>query len=324
MADTSFRFGTDSDDNQLSPDEADCLEIEEEEYDALNDETFGGLEDSSGIDDWEQQHEQFAELAENCKQSDGLDISIDKLNLDESSYVFPTAKDSVWSYNATQNGDIFSSSLLSNLEKSNSLVDKNHSKNKRSDDSFSLFSKSTKFESSPTVGMGNHVHKICTVEELERGLLQNRTKIDAQSLSPIVPSAPPLQHLPPKGHTFIQHPIPGRLPPGLHPPMGMRPMRPIPPHIHIPPGLGRLLPPPHFMQGAPTPPPGLIYSQHQHFPVNHPFNFPAPPRIANMHHNNRLNHHNHQHRKLNDDLRYRYCVVGLLGHQQIQIGRFQN
>lgn len=48
------------------------MDIEEEEYDALNDETFGALEDASSLDDWEQQHEQFAELAESSKQSDVL------------------------------------------------------------------------------------------------------------------------------------------------------------------------------------------------------------------------------------------------------------
>lgn len=44
----------------------------EEEYDALNDETFGGLEDVSGLDDWEQQHEQFAEITENSRFSEQL------------------------------------------------------------------------------------------------------------------------------------------------------------------------------------------------------------------------------------------------------------
>lgn len=46
----------------------------EEEYDARNDETFGGDLPSSD-EDWEQQHEQFAESEENFKlPSDGLDI----------------------------------------------------------------------------------------------------------------------------------------------------------------------------------------------------------------------------------------------------------
>lgn len=44
----------------------------EEEYDALNDETFGGLEDVSALDDWEQQHEQFAEITESSRFSEQL------------------------------------------------------------------------------------------------------------------------------------------------------------------------------------------------------------------------------------------------------------
>lgn len=59
-------------DNILPPDDDDeCLE-NEEEYDALNDETFGALEDLSSLDDWEQQHEQFAEIAESSKHSEHL------------------------------------------------------------------------------------------------------------------------------------------------------------------------------------------------------------------------------------------------------------
>lgn len=43
----------------------------EEEYDARNDETFGGDLPSSD-DDWEQQHEQFAEVEENIKLSEEI------------------------------------------------------------------------------------------------------------------------------------------------------------------------------------------------------------------------------------------------------------
>lgn len=56
----------------LASDDADCLETEEEEYDALNDETFGTTDDIGSLDDWEQQHEQFAEIAESKKQSEKL------------------------------------------------------------------------------------------------------------------------------------------------------------------------------------------------------------------------------------------------------------
>lgn len=59
-------------DTILPPDDEDtCLE-NEEEYDALNEETFGGLEGTSNNDDWEQQHEQFAEIAESSKYSEKL------------------------------------------------------------------------------------------------------------------------------------------------------------------------------------------------------------------------------------------------------------
>lgn len=296
MAETSFRFGTDSDD-QLSPDEADCLEIEEEEYDALNDETFGGLEDSECLDDWEQQHEQYAELAANSKQCDGLDVSIDKLNLEHSSYVFPSSKSSVWSYNATQNGDIFGSPFLPMSHKES--ANKGSGKSEHKEDTYSLFSKGAKLEA-PSLAVGNNVQKkVCTVEELEREFLQNITKNEAQLALPIVP---PFRHVQPKPHSFAQRPMvpPPRLPPGLYP-VGMPPPHartPIP-HLHhqnIPPGLGRLLPPSHFFHGGLAPPPGLIFPPRQPFPVTHPFNFPSPPRT--MHHNNRVNQH---HRNKTDD-----------------------
>lgn len=66
-----FNFILKNGDNALPPDDEDCLE-NEEEYDALNDETFGALEDTSSLDDWEQQHEQFAEFEESAKHSDKL------------------------------------------------------------------------------------------------------------------------------------------------------------------------------------------------------------------------------------------------------------
>lgn len=59
-------------DHMLSTDEVDCIETEEEEYDALNDETFGAIEDGSNFDDWEQQHEQLAEIAESSRHSEHL------------------------------------------------------------------------------------------------------------------------------------------------------------------------------------------------------------------------------------------------------------
>lgn len=321
MADTSFRFGTDvsSDDNLLSPDEGDCLEIEEEEYDALNDETFGTL-DQSGLDDWEQQHEQFAELTESSRHSERLENSLNKLSIeDSSSYLFPTSKNSVWSYNAPQNGEIFSSSLLSNIQKvSKTFVDSTN--NSRGvlqiEDTLTFFSTSTtplpSYDRPPSIG--NQIpKKFCTVEELERGLLQNRAKTHSSQSAPSpapTPSAPPapLHHLPQSQlpHHYGQHPVPApRLPPGLSPIGVPHPHMRHLHHVHpnMPPGLVRLMPPAHhYMQGTHTPPPGLMYPPPPHqFPVNHPFNFPPPPRIGNMHNmphqNSRLNHHNHQHHR---------------------------
>lgn len=52
----------------LLPDDDDGYE-NEEEYDALNDETFGACEQST-LDDWEQQHEQFAEFNETSRQNE--------------------------------------------------------------------------------------------------------------------------------------------------------------------------------------------------------------------------------------------------------------
>lgn len=40
----------------------------EEEYDALNDETFGALDSDLG-DDWEAEHEQLAEIEESNRNS---------------------------------------------------------------------------------------------------------------------------------------------------------------------------------------------------------------------------------------------------------------
>ncbi|KAF5301066.1 hypothetical protein FQA39_LY10885 [Lamprigera yunnana] len=301
MADTSYRFGTDSDDNQLSPDETDCLEIEEE-YDALNEETFGTLEDSCGIDDWEQQHEQFAELAQNSKQTVSLDNSVSNLKLEESSYVFPTINN-VWSYNATPNGEVFSNSLLPNAQKAPKTSGNIGDISNSSDDPLALFNVSaTKFDS-PLGGLTNHAQKICTVEELERGLLQTRTKAQAQSS--LTNSMPSLHHVQLKVHPpFLQHPIQevgsGRLPPGL-PPIGVPPphMRFVH-HMHhrnMYPALVRLMPPKQFgPPGGPTPPPSIYYPRLP-IPVNQSFFFPSPPRIGNMHNmpHNKINHHNNQH-----------------------------
>lgn len=54
-----------------SPEDCEGLEAEEE-YDALNDETFGTLEAGGDLDDWELQHEQLAEIAESSRHSNDI------------------------------------------------------------------------------------------------------------------------------------------------------------------------------------------------------------------------------------------------------------
>lgn len=106
-------------DHLLPPEEDDCVENEEEEYDALNDETFGAADDNALFDDWEQQHEQFAESEENSKQSEQIENSISLLMLDDAENdPLNLSKSSVWSYTPpTKNGDIFNSSIISSLVK---------------------------------------------------------------------------------------------------------------------------------------------------------------------------------------------------------------
>lgn len=103
----------------MPPDDDDCIENEEEEYDALNEETFGAADDGSLFDDWEQQHEQFAESEENSKQTEQIESSMSLLMLDDSvSDPLNLSKSSVWSYTPpTKNGDIFNSSIISSLQK---------------------------------------------------------------------------------------------------------------------------------------------------------------------------------------------------------------
>lgn len=120
MADTFFGFNASLNrrENISSPSNDDC--VEEEEYDALNDETFGGFEDGSDLDDWEQQHEEFAEYAEHSKQSEEIENSISKLVFDDTDVPILSKKDSVWAYTSPtqKNGDIINQSLLQLLEKS--------------------------------------------------------------------------------------------------------------------------------------------------------------------------------------------------------------
>lgn len=60
------------DSEQISlPEDDSCLD-NEDEYDALNDETFGDIECDSTVDDWEQQHEKLAQFAKHSSKEDEI------------------------------------------------------------------------------------------------------------------------------------------------------------------------------------------------------------------------------------------------------------
>lgn len=254
-------------------DDDDCYD-NEEEYDALNDETFGACDPS---DDWEQQHEQFAEFQESSKHSEHIENSISQLVLNDSSsddeksiepLSFPS-NSSVWAYTPThKNGDIFNStSVLSSLQKASKSFIESHT------DNASLLNVNNALPG-----------KICTVEELEKNLLKNSQTANVYRQSPQHvqqaqfqqprPMLPMPQH-PPPYHPMLQHPN-ARLPPPMNmPPPGMRHL---PPHPLMGTAL-RMIPPhlpphPHMMPPNGTPrPPGFLYP----LPVNHRFGFPPPP-----------------------------------------------
>ncbi|KAG5873477.1 hypothetical protein JTB14_029565 [Gonioctena quinquepunctata] len=280
MANTFFDFDSslNNGENVLPPDEDDCLE-NEEEYDALNDETFGALEDSSSLDDWEQQHEQFAEIAEHSKHPDHLENSISQLVLDESEDRLSLSS-SVWSYTpSSNNGDVFNTSILSSLQKaSKSFIEAHTDSSTKSIDSL---------DSTPPL-LPAQPKKICTVEELEKSLIKSSKNASQQSLErnqlhhqPQLPR--PILPLP--GHSFhplLQHQMANapRLPPPGLPPMSIPPPglchvgQPMSRHpAMLPPGMLRLMPPhPQFMQAnGPPRPPGFMYppggSQNQ-YPVS--------------------------------------------------------
>ncbi|KRT80819.1 hypothetical protein AMK59_6290 [Oryctes borbonicus] len=282
MADTFFGFDTSINhgDHILSTDEVDCIETEEEEYDALNDETFGTIEDGTNLDDWERQHEELAEIAESSRHSEQIENSISQLVLDDS--------DDWMVKNSNQGDDIYKEyiNLLSNIPKNK--VIRPLAESKSQEEKLRNVNPIPVARQNITPAVSSAVPKtICTVEELERGLLNNRIP----KPQPHIP--PQIQHpLFPPPH----HPLP-RLPPGYHPlnlPPPLRPVPPMPPHMNLPPGLVRMMNP---FPGVPGPHSGPHLHQHRlmghtgvQFPVTHPFNFPPPPRnpaMPNMNHMNR-------------------------------------
>lgn len=291
MADTFFGFNTSLNrrDNISSPSNDDCLE--EEQYDALNDETFGGFEDGCELDDWEQKHEEFAEYAEHTKQSEEFENSISKLVFDETDVPILSKKDSVWAYTSPtqKNGEIINQSLLQILEKS---ISSNKSSQSHSSPSTTNTTNSTAFNNnhnnhhillssikppnipppsiSDSIGdsvvdgpSGSSGGKKWTVAELERDLMMG-----AATVSRVVGTPPMVvnkqQGMHQQGGSIGHHPpmfgAPGnRLPPGLHPALAMRFQQQQQMHMAM-----RMPPPPHGM-----PPPG--------YPGMPPFNRQPPP-----------------------------------------------
>ncbi|KAJ8981860.1 hypothetical protein NQ317_008207 [Molorchus minor] len=314
MANTFFDFETslNNGENILPPDEETTAWKNEEEYDALNDETFGTLEDSSNLEDWEQQHEQFAEIAESSKHSEQIENSISQLVLDNLSDHI-TVSSSVWSYTpASKNGETFNSEILSSLQKASKSFITSHSDNTKSN--ASILQQLNKSAPPMTISQPkkNLYSRGIREEPNKNPQLQQQPK--QLQTKPLMPP-PAGHHQGPMYHPMVQHPIQNtRLPPPGLQPMGIPPpgMRPMPPHMnhhHHPmlPSLMRMMPPhPHFMANGPQRPPGFMYppgaGQNQfprkHFitimtklfsidpKVNHPFNFPPPPRnLGNVHPN---------------------------------------
>ncbi|CAH0548821.1 unnamed protein product [Brassicogethes aeneus] len=283
MADSFFDFDVSlkNGEHLLPPDDDELLE-NEDEYDALNDETFGaGLEE-----DWEQQHEQYAELTEITKQNEQIENSISQLVLDDDlSDNYSLNKNSVWAYTPpNKNGDGSynnSNSILSSLNKaSKSFID---------------------YHREPLLNNSSS-NKICTVEELEKNLIKTNALKNVAQLQqqqqlrnapgglipgqfyPNMQSSLPNQQRPPPGLPPMSMP-----PPGMRPPLGGPQQPPMPPHMNhqmhnVPPGMmGRMGGPPAGPFMGPNgqimprhPPPGLVYPPPGTFPVNHPFNFPPP------------------------------------------------
>ncbi|KAL3271461.1 hypothetical protein HHI36_021947 [Cryptolaemus montrouzieri] len=323
MADTFFDFSTlKNGEHILPPDDEECLE-NEEEYDAHNDETFGDLEDDLSGDDWEQQHEQFAEFAKSSIKQDKIEDSFRDLVLSDIPHPLPLTGNSVWSYTPPKkNGEV--PTVLSSLQKaSQSFVQSRLEQQGSFNDLQNVLDKSKSNQTTP---------KICTVEELEKNLLKstkNVVNLTPPHLSPVRPAVvypqqnqhpfprpviPPNHqgphygphgthpHLPqgplypPRPPNFQGHPYPtgpNRYPPGM-PPINMPP-----PVRHMPPPVFRMMPPHLFMQGnmPQRPPPGIPfpYTMNHHSGPPHPQRGNMPPlQHGNMNMNSMQHYQQYQ------------------------------
>ncbi|XP_044762800.1 protein PAT1 homolog 1 [Coccinella septempunctata] len=299
MAESSFfNFPTLKDSEQITlPEDDNCLE-NEDEYDALNDETFGDLECDSTVDDWEQQHEKFAEFAKKSSKQDEIVDSLKDLVL--SSSPLNLTGNSVWAYTPTppRNGET-TTAIQNLLPRTLKRLE-----NKAGDevDAAKTFAAPANLTTVP---------KICTVEELEKNLIKSNNVPNCPRPPPGYRAMPPpavssyyLPTYPRPPPSFQGHPHhppypmgPNRYPPGFPPANMPPPMR----HVMYPPRF-RPLPPPHhsFLKGGnmpQRPPPGLPFPNH----LNH--QGPAhlqrggmhmmPPHVQNMHPMQQQQYHHH-------------------------------
>ncbi|XP_017771959.1 PREDICTED: protein PAT1 homolog 1 [Nicrophorus vespilloides] len=282
MANTFFGFDT-LNDHEITyiggEDVVDGRDGEESEYDALNDETFGGLGDSAVVDDWEQQHEQFAEIAENNKHIDHLENCISQLVCDDSDE------------SISSDGDIFNSnnlllSLKQSLSKELNLYDNNGPKNEKS-----VWKHEQSGPPPAQPGTNSQVpSKICTVEELERGLMQQKPmQFPPKYSGPMWPVQPPVQ--PPQHYPPGLYPIGKQLPPGFG--LMIRPNMP-PQPANIPPGFRMPMPAQNMMLRSNylgqylthAPPPGKMMLYNMNYPSGMPRNNnniqPPPPMLRHQ------------------------------------------
>ncbi|KAK0181111.1 hypothetical protein PV327_003422 [Microctonus hyperodae] len=220
MADSFFGFDTSHadglDDAIDCPIDDDDI-IEDDEYDALNDETFGA-EATAG--DWEQDHEKLAQITEltrpqsqgttNNNNKNGIDVDIEDslshLVLDEKDGIVP--RPGVWDSPSTN-----SLSLTSRQPPPLSVALKN----------------------------------VCTVEELERGLIRPPPGLIKVPISLATTQLPP--HNPP-GQFILEYPQ-------LNDHLNIRPniLNNLPPPPRFPPGLGAPTCPPSGPHQVVLPPP---------------------------------------------------------------------
>ncbi|XP_044736469.1 protein PAT1 homolog 1 [Chrysoperla carnea] len=222
MADSFFGFDTSLSRDEECPGDLEDLDHDEQEYDALNDETFGDDNETSAgpLDDWEAQHEQLAEIAESSKKNHTLEESLNKL-----------VDDDLINASSNQNNVDIWANIVKPPDVTQTSTPHTSSRNKDLSNSASMLIKSlpenhinSVFNQQKNGGLTNGLtlpKNVCTVEELERGLLTNRN-------NEVPPKPSFLPNFMPPNH---QMQPPPRFPPGLNSMLLNPPYMP-------PPGLG--------------------------------------------------------------------------------------